>query len=86
MEAKNINDENLISRGFEKQYDDRPDGFYLLHKIDDKFYFTVDFKTMTVSVQMNGWGHIKKLKHIDTIEKFDDLFFALTGRKVELKV
>ncbi len=57
MEAKNINDNNLIDIFFEKQYTHRKDSFYTLD-VNDKFYFTVDFKTMTLSIQLK-----KKLKH-----------------------
>jgi len=85
MKAKKISEENLLKRGFTKQYADRVDGFYLLQNIDDKFYFTVDFKTMTVSIQLNGYGHIKRLSHIETINDFDNLFFAITGTKVKIK-
>ena len=79
MEAKNINESNLLEIGFEKQYAHREDGFYRLD-VNDKFYFTVDFKTMTLSIQLKGYGHIQKLQHIKTIEQITDLFFALTGR------
>jgi len=79
MEAKNINESNLLEIGFEKQYAHRQDGFYTLD-VNDKFYFTVDFKTMTLSIQLKGYGHIQKLEHIKTIEQIVDLFFALTGK------
>ncbi len=79
MEAKNINDNNLIDIGFEKQYTHRKDSFYTLD-VNDKFYFTVDFKTMTLSIQLKGYGHIQKLEHIKTIEQITDLFFALNGK------
>jgi len=85
MKAKKISKENLLNRGFTKEYADRIDGFYLLQNVDDKFYFTVDFKTMTVSIQLNGYGHIKRLNNIETITDFDNLFFAVTGNKVEVK-
>lgn len=79
MEAKNINENNLLEVGFEKQYVHRKDGFYT-RDVNDKFYFTVDFKTMTLSIQLKGYGHIQKLKHIKTIEQIADLFSALTGK------
>lgn len=84
MENK-ISEEDLLKRGLTKHYSDRIDGFYLLQNVDDKFYFTVDFKTMTVSIQLNGYGHIKKLKNIETITDFDNLVFAVTGTKLEVK-
>lgn len=79
MKAKNINENNLLEVGFEKQYAQRKDGFYTLD-VNDKFYFTVDFKTMTLSIHLKGYGHIQKLEHIKTIEQITDLFFALTGK------
>ena len=79
MEAKNINENNILEIGFEKQYVHRKDGFYTLD-VNDKIYFTIDFKTMTLSIQLKGYGHIQRLEHIKTIEHIDDLFFALTGK------
>jgi hypothetical protein len=84
MKAKKISEENLLKRGFTKEYADRIDGFYLLQNVDEKFYFTVDFKTMTVSIQLNGFGHIKRLNNIETITDFDNLFFAVIGTKVKI--
>lgn len=84
MKATKISEKTLLQRGFTKEYADRIDGFYLLQNVDDKFYFTVDFKTMTVSIQLNGYGHIKKLKNIKTITDFDNLFFAVTGTEVTI--
>ena len=86
MEAKNITESGLIKRGFTKQYAEIKDGFYLLQDVDDKFYFTVDFKTMTMHIHLDGYGCIKKLKNIKTMKDFDILFFALTGSELELKV
>jgi hypothetical protein len=79
MEAKKINENNLLEVGFEKQYGHLEDGFYTLD-VNDKFCFTVDFKTMTLSIQLKSYGHIQKLEHIKTIEQITDLFFALTGK------
>jgi|AntDeeMinimDraft_6_1070357.scaffolds.fasta_scaffold08341_2 hypothetical protein len=79
MKAKNINEINLLKIGFEKQYANRKEGFYTLD-VNDKFYFTVDFKTMTLSIQLKGYGHVQKLEHIKTIEQITNLFFALTGK------
>lgn len=81
MEAKNIKENSLLEIGFEKQYAHRKDGFYTLD-VNDKFYFTVDFKTMTLSIQLKGYGHIQKLEHIKTIEHITDLFFALSGKNL----
>lgn len=81
MKAKNISENSLLEIGFEKQYAHRKDGFYTLD-VNDKFYFTVDFKTMTLSIQLKGYGHIQKLGHIKTIEQVADLFFALTGKSL----
>jgi hypothetical protein len=85
MEAKNINENNLLEIGFKKQYAHREDGFYTLD-VNNKFYFTVDFKTMSLSIQLKGYGHIQKLKHIKTIEQITDLFFALTGKSLLVAV
>jgi len=85
MEAKNINENNLLEIGFKKQYAHREDGFYTLD-VNDKFYFTVDFKTMSLSIQLKGYGHIQKLKHIKTINQVTDLFFALTGKSLLVAV
>jgi hypothetical protein len=85
MEAKNINENSLLSIGFEKQYTQRKDGFYTLD-VNDKFYFTVDFKTMSLSIHLKSYGHIQKLEHIKTVEQITDLFFALTGRNLLVAV
>ncbi len=85
MKVKNINENSLLEIGFEKQYAHRKDGFYTLD-VNDKFYFTVDFKTMTLSIQLKSYGHIQKLEHIKTIEQITDLFFALTGRSLLVSV
>jgi hypothetical protein len=85
MEAKNINENNLLEIGFEKQYAHRKDGFYKLD-VNDKFYFTVDFKTMTLSIHLKGYGHIQKFEHIKNIGQITDLFFDLTGRSLLVAV
>ncbi len=78
---ENINENNILKIGFEKQYSHHEDGFYTLD-VDDKFYFTVDFKTMTLSIQLKCYGHIQRLEHIKTIEEICNLFFYLTGKKL----
>ena len=85
MEAKNINENSLLEIGFEKQYAHRKDGFYTLD-VNDKFYFTVDFKTMSLSIHLKNYGHIQKLEHIKTIKQITDLFFALTGKSLLVAV
>lgn len=79
QKTKNINENNLLKIGFKKQYAHRKDGFYILN-VNNKFYFTVDLKTMTLSIQLKDYGHIQKLEHIKTIEQINGLFFALTSR------
>lgn len=79
MGVKKINEYNLLKLGFEKQFAHLRNGFYRLD-VNDKFYFTVDFKTMTLSIQLKGYGHIQKLEHIKTIKQITDLFFALTRK------
>jgi hypothetical protein len=74
-----INENNLLDIGFEKNYEHLENGFYKLD-VNDKFDFTVDFKTMTLSIRLKGYGHIQKLEHIKTIKQITDLFFALTGK------
>jgi len=81
MEVKNINENDLLEIGFEKKYGHRKDGFYTLG-VNDKFYFTFDFKTITLSIQLKGYGYIQKLEHIKTIEQITDLFFALTVKNL----
>lgn len=78
---KTINENNLLEIGFKKQYAHSEDGFYMLD-VDDKFYFTVDFKTMTLSIQLKSYGHVQKIKHIKTIKQVTDLFFDLTGKQL----
>jgi hypothetical protein len=66
-----ITPEALIELGFKKQYADRKDGFWLLDS--QKFYFTIDFKTMTPSIHLKGYGHIQKLTNATTIEDIKHL-------------
>ena len=79
---KNINENNILNIGFEKQYSHREDGFYTLDG-NDKFYFTIDFKTMTLSIALKEYGHIQRLEHVQTIEQISNLFFYLTGKKLK---
>lgn len=79
MKENTINKNALLDIGFETQYSEREDGFYTLD-VNDKFYFTVNFKTMMLSIHLKGYGHIQKLEHVKTIEQISDLFFALTGK------
>ncbi len=74
-----INENNLLDIGFEKNYEHLENGFYKLD-VNDKFDFTVDFKTMTLSIRLKGYGHIQKFEHRKTIKQITDLFFALTGK------
>lgn len=73
-----MNESTLLKFGFKKQYIGNPDGFYRLD-ISDKLYFTIDFKTLTLSIQLKGYGHIQKLKHIKSIEQVKDLYELLNG-------
>lgn len=82
MSEKIINNDNLMEIGFKKQYGHRADGFYVL-TVDEKFYLTVDFVTMTLSIQLNGYGHVKRLDHIKTIAQIQGLFFDLTGKTIQ---
>lgn len=81
MSAKKINEKSLLKIGFKKQYANREDGFYTLD-VNDKFYFTVDFKTMNLAIQLKGYGHIQKLEHIKNMEQITDLFFVLSGKNL----
>jgi len=79
MNTKNINDDTLLEIGFEKLFAHRDDGFYILY-VNDKLYLTIDFKTMMVSIQLKGYGHIQKLEHIKTINQISDLFFCFNWK------
>ena len=73
-----INEKSLLEIGFKKQYG-YPEGFFTLD-IDDKLFLTVNMKTLIVSIQVKGYGHVQKLEHIKTIEQISSLIYALTGK------
>jgi hypothetical protein len=66
-----ITPEALREMGFEKQYADLKGGFWRLNSL--QVYFTVDFKTMTPSIHLKGYGHIQKLTNATTIDDIKDL-------------
>ncbi len=82
MESKKINRDALLDIGFKPQYENHRDGFYILD-VGEKLYFTVDFETMNLSIQLRGYGHVQKLEHIKNIEQLSDLFFYLTGNSIK---
>jgi len=82
FEEKYINENNLLEVGFVKQFEHRDDGYYCLN-VGERFYLTVGFKNLTVSIHLVGYGHIEKLNHVKTIKQIQDLVFALTGKMTE---
>lgn len=80
---KDIDEIKLLEIGFEKLFAHRKDGFYILY-VSEKLYFTISFKTMILSINFVGYGLIQKLNHIKTIDQINDLFFALTGKLLEV--
>lgn len=79
-EKRYFDETSLLEIGFKKQYADRKDGFYTLI-VNDKFYLTVDFKTITLSIHLQNYGHIQKLEHIKTIEQITNLCSALNEKE-----
>jgi hypothetical protein len=77
----NINEKSLLEAGFKKQFADRDDGFYNL-SVNGKFYLTVDFKSLTLSIHLKGYGHIQKLEHIKTIEQIAELHYSISGKSL----
>ncbi len=82
--ANTIDEVNLLRIGFTKQFSGFTHCFYSLD-VGISFLFTVDSKTMTLSIQLRGYGHIRKLPHIKTIEQIAGLFSALTGKPLTKK-
>lgn len=83
MKSITINEDSLLEIGFKNRQLDHGESFYTLD-INDELYFKVDVKTMTLSIQYKGHGHIQELKHIKTIEQISELFWLLGGNPLNL--
>jgi len=80
-----INENTILRIGFLKQYENKKGCFYTL-PVTDKVFFTIDEETMTLSIQLKGYGHIQKLEHIKTIEQIHILYFTLTDKNLSIKI
>ena len=72
-----INEHQLLALGFTKEFPDSVNGFYNLN-LNEEFSFTIDFKTITFSLHVVKYGHVKKLTNIKTIQDIKDLLYFLS--------